>query len=228
VIRAVVFDLDDTLYPHERFVHGAYHAVSEIAACELGVDESAFFAAIWPLWLQHGSSYPHIFRLALEKFSLWTEAREWMLVDAYRLHRPLVLSPHDGVILGLKSLNRLNIKLGVLTNGQLEVQRHKFDVLGLAPLVDEFLCTGSLPRGMAKPHPAGFHEIARRLGVSCGDCVFVGDNPHPDFPEPLIFGAHLRVRQGETIAQETPLNATAEFSNFSEALEWIMNTLTKH
>ena len=44
--RAIVFDLDDTLYPLRRFVQSGFAAVADVAACEVGVPRHQLVAIL--------------------------------------------------------------------------------------------------------------------------------------------------------------------------------------
>jgi putative hydrolase of the HAD superfamily len=86
--------------------------------------------------------------------------------------------PFTEVIETLHHLRRLEIKLGIITNGSTKVQEAKISRLGLSDLVDVVLI--SEREGVRKPDAEIFHRALRRLGVSPSEAWFVGDNPEVD------------------------------------------------
>ena len=64
-LRAVVFDLDDTLYDHREYAQGAYAGVAEAFAQATGLDPRDFLAEILRLYDVGGSRDTTIFRRAL-------------------------------------------------------------------------------------------------------------------------------------------------------------------
>lgn len=68
--------------------------------------------------------------------------------------------------------------IGVVTNGPVEVQRAKLELLGVESLVDFAIISEEF--GVAKPDPMIFLEALRLAGVTSGEAVFVGDSPEFD------------------------------------------------
>lgn len=71
-----------------------------------------------------------------------------------------------------RALRSLGLKLGVVSNGPLEVS----DLLSGAGLRDFFdVVLTSQQAGVEKPDPRIFHACLAALGVPAGECLFVGD-----------------------------------------------------
>nr|WP_255519046.1 HAD family hydrolase [Kitasatospora sp. SID7827] len=64
-------------------------------------------------------------------------------------------------------------RLGVITNGEGDIQRRKLRAVGLAELAPH--TTASAEAGCAKPDPAIFHLACRTLGVAPEHTAYVGD-----------------------------------------------------
>ena len=194
MIQAVIFDLDDTLYPEQQFALPGYRAVADKVLRDLGVD-------IYPTLerlLERGPQND-IFRTAIQEFSL--EADEpyvKQLVSVYRGH-PRVLCPFPevrGTLTELKS----SYKLGLISDGNLQVQCQKFSDIGLKELFDATVFTDIWGRSFWKPHTRGFEECARLLSLRSVDCVYVGDNPEKDFIGARRSGMRtIRVRRASTL-----------------------------
>jgi len=183
-IQAVVFDLDDTLYPERDYVRSGYRAVARRLHEMLERDE-AFDDWLWRRFeagLAGGA-----FDALNEHFRLGLDARAITeLVGVYREHRPDI-HPRPGAA---ELLGRLGsrCKLGLLSDGFLPAQRLKLDALGLAPMLDAVVFTEEMGRQCWKPAPDGFEAIRAKLNVPHKACAYVGDNPAKDFVAPNSLG----------------------------------------
>lgn len=74
----------------------------------------------------------------------------------------------------LARLEQLGIPWGIVTN---KIERYTAPIvegLGLSARAGAVVCGDSTPH--AKPHPAPLIEAARRMGIDCAACVYVGDD----------------------------------------------------
>ncbi len=181
--RAVVFDLDDTLFPERDYVRSGYRAAAEhLRGRDAGADELAEW--LWQRFLAGRAD--RAFDAMNEHFALGLSGDEIAaLVDVYRRHRPAI-RPREGAAELLAALRPR--RLGLLTDGYLPAQRLKLEATGLAGHFDAVVFTEQLGRECWKPSPAGFREIARRLGAAHRECVYVGDNLAKDFVAPNALG----------------------------------------
>ena len=184
MIRAVLFDLDDTLYPEASYVRSGFRAVgAELAARGVGEAEASgdVFASI-----HFGEGRDRVFNKAAERLGF---PAEWVgdLVGVYRNHRPRGLELFEDARRVLDAL-RGSYALGIVTDGWLVTQSAKRDALGVAELVDCVFLTDTLGRAMWKPHPEPFRRCLAALGVSASEAVFVGDNPERDVEGALNAG----------------------------------------
>ncbi len=175
--QAVIFDLDDTLYPERDYVLSGFRAVAAWAEANLRVPAEEGFAELRGLFEQGVRG---------RTFDRWLAARglgpavlTGRLVRVYRDHEP-ELAPFPGVRELLASLRRRH-RLGLLTDGYLGVQRVKLRALGLAPFFDAIIVTDEWGREAWKPSTVGFTAAVRELGTEATAAVYVGDNPVKDF-----------------------------------------------
>lgn len=183
-IQAVVFDLDDTLYPERDYFHSGYRAVAaHLQRCRPGTPEVDEW--MWQRFCRGDSD--RMFDALSAQFGLGlSPAQIAELVEVYRTHRPAIQPLPEAVEL-LQQLRGL-VKLGLLSDGFLPAQQYKLDALGLEGLFDVVVFTESLGRDCWKPSPAAFLHIAQRLGVPHAGCVYVADNPAKDFLPPNSLG----------------------------------------
>lgn len=95
-----------------------------------------------------------------------------------------VIFPNSPVL--LKKLKDMGYIVGVITNGPSILQNHKMDTSGLRPYCDIVVVSGDV--GVHKPDPALFAYTADKLGLSCDECVYVGDHPVNDIQGALEAG----------------------------------------
>lgn len=223
MIRAVAFDLDNTLYDHALFVRGAHADVAAVAAAVAGVDPDLFFARIHGDWQRLTSRANTIFADALRDFGVAIPGLEDRLVAAYREHRP-TLELYPGVRAGLIRLRQAGLPLGLLTDGQVAVQTRKLAALGLTGFFDPLLITGALGVAFYKPHPAGFQRLIELLGTPPASVLYVGDNPLVDFAPAKALGmGTIRVRIAEYRNQtSSAASVDHEFATPDQAIEWIL------
>ncbi|MGE0039815.1 MAG: HAD family hydrolase [Vicinamibacterales bacterium] len=168
--RAIIFDLDNTLYPERRFALSGFAAVARDVEARDGVPATEAFRLLLRAYKQgHRAS---AFQRLADRFDLPAgRVSEWVAI--VRGHTPrLRLSRRTRRLLAdLRS----RWKLGLLTNGLPDVQRRKVEALGLQPFFDH-VGTPGLPGDGGKPAPEGFLEACRALGALPRRAVFVGDD----------------------------------------------------
>ena len=183
-VRAIVFDLDDTLYPESEYVLSGYKA----AASMLGDAAEAQLYTQW-LWQRftEGRS-AGAFDVLNDTFNLHlSPGRIAELVKAYREHSPTI-SPFEGMVDLLVRLKGAGMKLGLLSDGYQPGQRLKLDALGVGGSFDTIIFTEDIGRSAWKPSPLGFRAVAHRLATAHAQCVYVADNPSKDFVAPNSLG----------------------------------------
>lgn len=180
MIKAVVFDLDHTLYDRYGTIELAAHTVREKFAVREGVTD-AEIAAKWTecdkQWVHHG------FEKMYSKFiysGVFAEPYP-TIDDMIKLHYDTYtafFAPYDFAIPTVRELKRRGFAVALITNGRPYVQRKKIEMLGMSELFDEIIVGGEF--GLQKPHTEIFYAMAERLGIKTGEMLYVGDNPIND------------------------------------------------
>lgn len=75
------------------------------------------------------------------------------------------------------------IPIGIITNGETELQLRTIEALGLNHHTNMILISQSV--GIKKPDRRVFEMAADAMGLALSDCLFIGDNPRAD-----VLGAH--------------------------------------
>lgn len=202
--RAIVFDLDDTLYLERDYVMSGFRAVAAWAELHLRIPREQGFDELKKLFEQgvRGTTFDQW----LGAHDLFDPDLVQRLVAVYREHEPCV-APFDGVVQLLRSL-RQRCHLGLLSDGPVAVQRRKLAALGLAEHFDVIVFSDEWGHGAWKPSPIPFNVVLERLRVSGPEAVYVGDHPEKDFIGARRVGmSTVRVRHPQGLyAQMEPVS----------------------
>ncbi|OWY29468.1 HAD family hydrolase [Herbaspirillum robiniae] len=181
-VKAVLFDLDDTLWAIEPVLVraegllyewlqakaprvAAAHTVTTLRERRMALmrTDPAFRIDLWKLrhtaltevFAEHGEDLA----LVDEGMALFSQARSTVTL-------------FDDVEPGLQRLAR-TLTLGSVSNGFADLER-----IGLAGHFGVSLAAHRF--GLAKPDPQIFHAACQALGVAPAEAVYVGDDPHLD------------------------------------------------
>jgi putative hydrolase of the HAD superfamily len=220
-IDAVLFDLDDTLFPQEAWLAGAWDAVAR-AAEPAGVDPAALRAALRRIAAE-GSDRGGIIDRALRAVTAAPVA-VGPLVDAFRRHRAGALAPYPRVPELVRRLRSV-VPVGLVSDGDVGIQRDKLRAIGMEDAFDVVVWSDELGRDRRKPAPAPFVRALELLGLPAARVVFVGDRPDKDISGASGVGMRsLRVRTGEYAHNEDVVAPWATTAGVDEAIELILRT----
>lgn len=178
-LKAVVFDLDDTLYGEKEYIRSGYRAVAKVIPQVKNAERK-----LWRFFLEKKPAIDEV--LSME--GIYTEEIRQRCLGVYRLHEPDI-HLYDGVMELLTKLRCNRYKLGVITDGRPEGQRAKIRVLGLGKYMDHIIVTDELGGvKYRKPNEAAFIQMADKLNVAFTQMCYVGDNIKKDFSAPLKLG----------------------------------------
>ena len=190
--RAVLFDLDDTLFDHRRSARAALEAVHRVHAAALDFLE---FERQHIIHLEEMHVEVLAGRIGLddarrERFRRVFRALGVSLGDAevdavasaYRNGYMTERRALDGAAQLLAAV-RPHARVVIVTNNLLEEQQDKLAYCGLAAMVDDLVASEDV--GISKPDPGIFHIALERAGVGADAAVMVGDSWAND-----IVGAH--------------------------------------
>jgi putative hydrolase of the HAD superfamily len=192
-MKAVLFDLDDTLYPELAFARSGFAAAAAFLEARYGLDRDATTDRMMEVLHQDGRG--HVFETVVTEALGSAEVQITpTLLYIYRSHRPR-LQPYPDVNPLLRRLSDAGLRLGVLTDGLASVQRRKLDALELGVPLDVIVVAGELPGSMAKPSPAAYAIALELLGLPATEVAYVGNDPYKDFAGARAVGMRtIRVR----------------------------------
>jgi len=170
-IDAALFDLDGTLVHTAPCIAAALNAA--LAVRGLGPIETAAVTTMI------GGGVPMLIERALTRLGVKYEPplAESILADyrKFYLHDPDAMPlPFAGVERALADLQRMGLKLGVVTNTFDRFVREILRHTALAQLFDIVVSADTVPE--RKPHPAPLLYACRTLAVEPQRALFVGDS----------------------------------------------------
>ncbi|MCH7567543.1 MAG: HAD family hydrolase [Nitrospirae bacterium] len=177
MLKAIVFDLDDTLYPERQYALSGFSAVADWAESTLGISRERGYSEL-VAYFEDG--------VRGDTFNRWLEAHDlepgrWIpdMVTIYRDHTPS-LEPYPETHSVLRSL-RGSYRLGLITQGHKPGQQRKLEALGLAETFEAVLILGEQDRQDWKPSQVPFERLLEELDLAGSQAAHVGDNPLKDF-----------------------------------------------
>jgi putative hydrolase of the HAD superfamily len=175
LIRAIVFDLDNTLVDFMKMKFDAVEAaIDGMIDAGLKLPREAVKARIDAIYQQHGLEYQRVFDALLESELGRIDPKILASgIVAYRRGREsaLVLYPH--VQMTLLELAKRGIKLGVVSDAPEPQVWLRLCSLSLQHVFDAVVTINDTRQ--PKPSPAPFREVLRRLEIEAHEALMVGD-----------------------------------------------------
>ena len=166
MIKAIVFDLDDTLIPETEYVKSGFRAIAKEFGSEL-------YEKLWKLFCED--------RKNVYQRAGFSEEQCKRCIEIYRNHFPDIKLDKETEET-LVSLKEKGYKLGIITDGRPGGQRNKIKALGLDKVMDYIIVTDELGgEEFRKPNPKAFEVMREKLQVEFDEMMYVGDNPKKDF-----------------------------------------------
>ena len=192
--RALVFDLDDTLYSESSY----FAAVFAVFCSSQGWPNSSF-APLMENFRYLRLTQKDLFGFFLDQnLSLWRSS-DASAINEYResLHSALFslytgiktnLKPMNGAAAWMEFAHENGLKVGVLTNGVAAVQRNKWACLDI-PYKAQTTLLPARECKREKPYPEAFQAISQSLEIDINKITFLGDRFENDLAYPLSQGA---------------------------------------
>lgn len=181
-LKAIIFDLDDTLYPLETYVQSGFRQISRLF---LGQGQDVY-DQLWNAYKEHAAidaatAVVEAIDTMLRAQGLYSAEMREKCLRIYEQHRPNI-QPYDGVMELLERLRDSEIRLGMIIDGPPEMQREKLRALGVVPFFDEIIFTDEIAghgdvTKFRKPNSICFEIMQLRLGVPFDKIGLLGDVP---------------------------------------------------
>lgn len=178
MIKAILFDYDGTLSNRLLSAYRKYQDVAKKIFPHL-VDNPLELEGIvqrMMTWDEYGTiSKKHVFEQLNKKYDLNLDIDYWVNEWYETFHLFNVLQ--DDCLEVLSELHK-KYKIGCITNGPVKSQLIKLEYTKVIDYFD--VCLISQEVGIDKPDKRIFELAANKLGLSCDEIAFVGDNFYAD------------------------------------------------
>jgi putative hydrolase of the HAD superfamily len=190
-IRAVVFDLDNTLTDFMKAKRGAIRAAADaMIDAGLVMDPQLVYDRIFAIYDEVGIEHQRVFNRFLTAWMDTTRRRGGS-------PRPRAAGAYPHVQRVVYRLVKDGYKLAVVSDAPRIEAWLRLCYLGLQHVFDVVLTHDDT--GARKPDPVPFRMALERLGVAPGQAVMVGDWPERDIAGGLVAGLHtVYARYGDT------------------------------
>ncbi len=229
-LKAVFFDVDDTLYSTTAFAAKARRRAMEamVALGGLRVTADRLVDELGEVIAEFGPNYASHYDRLLRRFpveDLGGHSRAFLVaagVAAYHDIKAEEFEAFPGVVEGLRALReRTPLLLGVITEGLEVKQAEKIHRLGVYPYLDPRAVFISDTIGISKPNPKLWQRACSDAGVSPGEAAYVGDNPANDIlPARKVGMRTVRMRSpgGKYAGVESAVPPDHEVTDFAGLL----------
>ena len=177
-MKAVLFDLDDTLYPEIEFVMSGFRSVAHFLSSRHQLNEEILFTRMSEILQRDGRG--RVFDILLKDLGIYAEEKVRLLVYLYRSHSPNIYLYEDTLPI-LNCLREKGLLLGVITDGLASVQRSKVEALGLRDMLDVVIYTDEIGREYWKPSIVPYQVALDLLEVKPSEASYVGNDIAKDF-----------------------------------------------
>ena len=179
-LKAIIFDLDDTLYSEKEYVKSGFKAVSKVFPEEFMDVENK----LWNAFEKKLSAIDYV----LINEGIFTNQLKEKCLAVYRHHFPNI-HLYDTVEDILITLRKKGLKIGIITDGRPEGQRAKIKALNLEKYVDYIIVTDELGGiEYRKPNEISYNIMKNYFSLDYKDICYVGDNINKDFIAPQKLG----------------------------------------
>lgn len=196
MVKAVIFDIDNTLYSFSYAHDWAMKALCDYCQRELNLSPEDFRAASTRAMLRQKTGNEESvcwhsrcvrFQLVMEEYGLPLRYAG-ILNELYWNTLLDHIVPSPGVIDTVHALRARGIRLGVASDMTLDWQLKKLHRL---TLLDDFhFLVTSEEAGVEKPHPRLFQICIQKAGCLPEECLMIGDNLKKDILGAQRAGMH--------------------------------------
>jgi putative hydrolase of the HAD superfamily len=178
MIRAILFDIDDTLFPSTEFAESARrNAIRAMISMGIHKEENELYAMLIDIIKKKGSNYQNHFDLLCRELGEKRPARYIAAaVGAYH-NTKTAIQPYPEVPKTLLSLRESGYKLYIASNGEAIKQWDKLIRLQLAIYFEDVFVSEELGEEKSQSF---FRKALKRIGCKPEEALMVGDREDAD------------------------------------------------
>lgn len=178
MIKVVVFDLDDTLFPEFEYVKSGFREVAKEISAWVKKDSESIYEALVNIFKTDSIK---TFNRVLEKYNYdYSNDDILRLIYTYRTHTPSIRY-FDDALSTIEQLKSKDLKIGIITDGYSISQHKKLYALGAHDIFHKIVVSDDIGRNFWKPHKITYKIIKNYFDVDYSEMIYVGDNELKDF-----------------------------------------------
>lgn len=215
VVKAIFFDIDDTLFSTSDFAAIARrNSVEAMVRIGLRMDPADLLKELQEVVQEFSSNYEHHFDKLIARIPAKTYAgiNPAVLIAAgivaYHETKFRQLHPFNDVVEVLSLLAQAPVLRGVITAGMTVKQAEKLIRLNVYPFLTPTAIFISDQLGISKPNPKLFLRACQSCQVAPEESMYVGDHPTHDIDPAnkigMITVLNRRSPKTQTFAGQTP------------------------
>ncbi len=229
-LKAVLFDIDDTLYSTTAFARTARrNAVRAMVQTGIRLPEEEVANELDEVIREFGSNYEHHYDKLLMRLprESWAGVNSAMLVTAgvvaYHDTKFQELHPFPDVKPLLSGLRGAGLRTGIITHGWTVKQAEKLIRLRILPYLDPDAIFISDQVGINKPNPKLYALALRSMKLDAGETMYVGDSLSHDVQPPKTLGmvtvwARRAAKPDQDVEHIQPHHAVEDFRELARVL----------
>ena len=226
-IKAVLFDLDNTLVDFVGMKKRATRAAARaMVAAGLKEDAESLSTELFDFYLGYWIEADDAFeKFLLKKYGKIDIRVLAAGVNNYLKEKYNHLHAYPGVKEALEKLKERNLKLAVVSDGMRLKAWMRLNEAGIDSYFDTVITFDDT--GKKKPSSEPFRRAVDDLGISSGECVFVGDWPERDIAGAKAVGMITVLARYGWLRKGAEHKADYEIDDISEILGIVSNRKEK-
>jgi phosphoglycolate phosphatase len=223
-VKAVVFDLDDTLVESTvdfpKFKRLVVDRIASFGENRRDYSPNETIVAIIGRFEERER------RAGVPEMEIKRRLAELdKIMDEVEMERVAETVAYEGAARLLEILKRNDIKIGILTRGCHDYASSALSRTGLMSLVDAIECRNSKIK--AKPNPEAYLKLVDALGVTKDETIFIGDHPIDANCAANAGVPFVAVRTGDVSEKVLRAAGSIEvFKDVRELADWLETVLS--
>lgn len=235
MVKAVFFDIDDTLYDYTTADILAKEAVREYCMQNLAISGAVYDRQLAKAYVvaeeRIGRECAAVHNRLIRYQCMLEMLKKPLFPHAYKMYRLYwdtlmkQMTLEEGVSLVMKQLKEQGVYVGICTNMTAEIQYQKIEKLGITRWIDGVVT--SEEAGVEKPDYRIFSLCREKAEVLPEDCVFIGDSLRHDIEGAKQAGMQVIWYHKAELSEEEQQKAAQEnipvMRQFSQCIELLQS-----